>query len=56
MEKIERYREILLGLVRGDALGTTLEFKSPGTFKPVTDIKRSALLHRSSRLQLLSLQ
>jgi ADP-ribosyl-[dinitrogen reductase] hydrolase len=38
METIERYRGALLGLACGDALGTTLEFKSPGTFKPVTDI------------------
>jgi ADP-ribosyl-[dinitrogen reductase] hydrolase len=38
MEVIERYRGALLGLACGDVLGTTLEFKSPGTFKPVTDI------------------
>jgi ADP-ribosylglycohydrolase len=38
MEVIDRYRGSLLGLACGDALGTTLEFKSPGTFKPVTDI------------------
>jgi len=29
---ISRYRGSLLGLAVGDALGTTLEFKSPGTF------------------------
>jgi hypothetical protein len=34
----ERYRGALLGLAVGDALGTTLEFKAPGTFKPVTDM------------------
>jgi ADP-ribosyl-[dinitrogen reductase] hydrolase len=34
----ERYRGALLGLAVGDALGTTLEFKAPGTFKPITDI------------------
>jgi ADP-ribosyl-[dinitrogen reductase] hydrolase len=28
----------LLGLAAGDALGTTLEFKSPGTFKPLSDM------------------
>ena len=28
----------LLGLAAGDALGATLEFQSPGTFDPVTDI------------------
>ena len=38
MEKIERYRGCLLGLAVGDALGTTLEFKSPGTFTPITDM------------------
>ncbi|MBS3933432.1 MAG: ADP-ribosylglycohydrolase family protein [Truepera sp.] len=32
----ERYRGALLGLAAGDALGTTLEFKPPGTFKPIT--------------------
>ncbi|MFO8089255.1 MAG: ADP-ribosylglycohydrolase family protein [Desulfatiglandaceae bacterium] len=28
----------LLGLAVGDALGTTVEFKAPGTFPPLTDI------------------
>ncbi|WP_008294149.1 ADP-ribosylglycohydrolase family protein [Congregibacter litoralis] len=28
----------LLGLAVGDALGTTLEFKSPGTFEPISDM------------------
>ena len=32
------YLGVMLGLVAGDALGTTLEFKPPGTFEPVTDI------------------
>ncbi len=32
------YRGALLGLACGDALGTTLEFKSPGTFSPLTDM------------------
>ena len=27
-----------MGLAVGDALGTTLEFKAPGTFKPLTDL------------------
>ena len=35
---ISRYRGSLLGLAVGDALGTTLEFKSPGTFTPITDM------------------
>ena len=34
----DRYRGCLLGLAVGDALGTTLEFKSPGTFKPIDDM------------------
>ena len=34
----DRYRGCLLGLAVGDALGTTLEFKRPGTFTPLTDM------------------
>src|SRR3954471_2852027 len=34
----ERYRGALLGLAVGDAIGTTVEFKSPGTFAPVVDM------------------
>lgn len=33
-----RYRGALLGLAAGDALGTTLEFQSPGTFTAITDM------------------
>jgi hypothetical protein len=36
--QIERYRGCLLGLAVGDALGTTLEFKPPGTFRPIDDM------------------
>ena len=32
----DRYRGALLGLAAGDAVGTTLEFKSPGAFEPIT--------------------
>jgi ADP-ribosyl-[dinitrogen reductase] hydrolase len=35
---LDRYRGTLAGLAAGDALGTTLEFKSPGTFKPISGI------------------
>lgn len=35
---LERYIGSLIGLAVGDALGTTLEFKQPGSFKPLTDI------------------
>ena len=38
MEPSERFRGALLGLAVGDALGTTLEFKPPGTFEPITDL------------------
>ena len=33
-----RYRGCLLGLAAGDALGTTVEFMSPGLFPPMTDM------------------
>lgn len=33
-----RYRGALLGLAVGDALGTTLEFRPPGSFTPITDM------------------
>src|SRR5581483_6138311 len=38
MGRIGRYRGSLLGLAAGDALGTTLEFRSPGSFTPIDDI------------------
>ena len=34
----DRFRGALLGLAAGDALGTTLEFRSPGSFEPLTDM------------------
>ena len=34
----DRYRGCLLGLAAGDALGTALEFKRPGTFTPIDDM------------------
>ena len=34
----DRFRGCLLGLAIGDALGTTLEFKMPGTFEPIDDM------------------
>jgi ADP-ribosyl-[dinitrogen reductase] hydrolase len=33
-----RYRGTLLGLAVGDALGVTLEFSRPGTFRPIDDM------------------
>lgn len=38
LSKVDRYRGALLGLAAGDALGTTLELSSPGTFEPLTDL------------------
>ena len=35
---MDRFRGALLGLAVGDALGTTLEFKEPGTFAPISDM------------------
>src|SRR5215204_2069822 len=34
----DRVRGALIGLAVGDAVGTTVEFKAPGTFAPVTDM------------------
>ena len=34
----QRYQGCLMGLAAGDAVGTTVEFKKPGTFPPVTDM------------------
>ena len=38
MSAESRYRGCLLGLAVGDAVGTTVEFKPPGSFAPVTDM------------------
>jgi ADP-ribosylglycohydrolase len=38
MDEIDRYHGALLGLAVGDALGTAVEFRRPGTFEPVTGI------------------
>src|SRR5262245_18003938 len=35
---VDYFRGSLLGLAVGDAVGTTVEFKSRGSFPPVTDI------------------
>jgi ADP-ribosylglycohydrolase len=37
-DDINRFRGALLGCAMGDALGTTLEFKAPGSFEPIEDI------------------
>ena len=38
VDRFDRARGALLGLACGDALGTTVEFMSRGTFAPLTDI------------------
>lgn len=38
MQARMRYRGSLLGLAVGDAVGTTLEFKHPGSFTPIDDM------------------
>ena len=38
IEEMDRYRGCLLGLAAGDALGTTLEFRTPGSFRPIDDM------------------
>ena len=43
MDMKDRYRGSLVGLAVGDAHGTTVEFKRPGTFVPVTDITGGGL-------------
>ena len=38
VEAIERYRGSILGLAAGDAVGTAVEFKAPGTFTELDDM------------------
>ncbi len=37
-DTLSRYRDCLQGLAVGDAVGTTLEFRRPGTFEPVNEM------------------
>ena len=41
----DRFRGCLLGLAAGDALGTTLEFKRPGSFEPIDDMVGGGPFH-----------
>jgi ADP-ribosylglycohydrolase len=45
MNPIDRYRGAMMGLAACDALGTTLEFKAPGTFTPIDDIQGGGPFH-----------
>ena len=45
MKLRERYRGSLLGLAVGDAVGTTLEFRQPGSFKPLEDMVGGGPFH-----------
>ena len=38
MENLSRYQGALIGLAVGDALGTSIEFRPPGSFTPIADI------------------
>ena len=48
MELRDRYRGSLLGLAVGDAVGTTLEFKQPGSFVPIKDMVGGGPFHLNS--------
>lgn len=41
----DRYRGCLAGLAVGDAVGTTVEFRRPGTFEPVEDMVGGGPFH-----------
>jgi ADP-ribosylglycohydrolase len=43
--KEDRYKGCLMGLAVGDAVGTTVEFKAPGFFAPVTDMVGGGPFH-----------
>lgn len=45
MRAVERYRGSLLGLAVGDALGTAVEFRPPGSFPPVTGMRGGGSFH-----------
>lgn len=45
MTPLDRYRGAMLGLAAGDALGTTLEFTTPGAFTPITDMVGGGPFH-----------
>jgi ADP-ribosyl-[dinitrogen reductase] hydrolase len=42
---MDRFRGCLLGLAVGDAVGTAVEFRPRGSFKPVTDMVGGGPFH-----------
>ncbi len=44
-DRLSKYQGALLGLAAGDALGTTLEFKPPGSFSPIDDMVGGGPFH-----------
>ena len=42
---LERFRGCLVGLAAADAVGTTLEFRPPGSFTPLTDLVGGGPFH-----------
>jgi ADP-ribosyl-[dinitrogen reductase] hydrolase len=38
IDQLDRFRGAMVGLAAGDALGAAIEFRPPGTFKPVEDM------------------
>lgn len=47
MDTIDRYKGTLLGLSAGDAIGTTLEFRRPGSFESISDMIGGGPFHLS---------
>jgi ADP-ribosyl-[dinitrogen reductase] hydrolase len=45
MDQLERTRGALLGLAAGDAVGTTVEFRPPGSFWPLKDMVGGGPFH-----------
>jgi len=41
----DKFEGALVGLAVGDAVGTTLEFKTRGTFKPIIDMEGGGPFH-----------
>lgn len=45
MKTKSKFKSAMLGLAVGDAVGTTLEFRSPGTFKKIDDMVGGGPFH-----------